>query len=342
MPGKKHLKSLSQLLGMKTQLLRRHLGRAIIARWAVMQEAANGGKPQLVQLVKSTKKSRLTKEITHALHQWLLTKCDLVVDSPKQNDRVYVRDLFSGKKVKQQKKYRICSIAELHNAMIADPVNNGGFAGARDQDGKVCISDTMLRNLLPRNLKQMTNSHKQLCGCETCIIAKELCITLITWETKQLNYLKFDHQLDTTNAEKKSKLDTFTAEAFTLVDDKPQHRFKTPKEAAPLMSCPLKSGGLYCFPCALEQCSNCPEFPIPALELDTSESAPTIAYQVYRYHSFCTVHHSLPPNDNGIAPSKCTQCEANRQQQHQPESPGKVSRKKQLTRTRKKIGVRRE
>ena len=83
------------------------------------------------------------------------------------------------------------SVQELHNELIK-PGAQGGFTAARDEAKGWVLSDTALRALMPRNLVPMTDSHMQLCGCETCIIAKSLTITLNGWCTRYHNSLVND------------------------------------------------------------------------------------------------------------------------------------------------------
>ena len=42
----------------------------------------------------------------------------------------------------------LVSVRELHNSLASDP-NNGALKDARDEDGKIIISDSTLRSLLP-------------------------------------------------------------------------------------------------------------------------------------------------------------------------------------------------
>ena len=51
------------------------------------------------------------------------------------------------------------SVRELHNSLVRDP-NDGGLKDARDEDGKIIISDSTLRSLLPPQLKQMSARYK--------------------------------------------------------------------------------------------------------------------------------------------------------------------------------------
>ena len=63
------------------------------------------------------------------------------------------------------------SVRELHNNLVSDP-NYGGLKDARDEDGKIIISDSTLCLLLPSQLKKMSARYKIMCGCECCISAK--------------------------------------------------------------------------------------------------------------------------------------------------------------------------
>ena len=57
------------------------------------------------------------------------------------------------------------SVRELHNSLLSDP-NYGGLKDARDEDGKIIISDSTLSSLLPPQLKQMSARYNIMCGCE--------------------------------------------------------------------------------------------------------------------------------------------------------------------------------
>ena len=47
------------------------------------------------------------------------------------------------------------SVRELHNRIVSD-TNDGGIKDARDEYGKVIISDSTLRSMLSPQLKQMS------------------------------------------------------------------------------------------------------------------------------------------------------------------------------------------
>ena len=71
------------------------------------------------------------------------------------------------------------SVRELHNILVSDP-NDGVIKDDRDEDGKIIISDSTLRSLLPPQLKQMSARYKIMCGCECCISAKSIHSSLLS------------------------------------------------------------------------------------------------------------------------------------------------------------------
>ena len=58
---------------------------------------------------------------------------------------------------------------ELHNDLLAK--SSEGFPDAYAADGKLLISDTALRALMPPNIKKYTERYKETCGCEVCILS---------------------------------------------------------------------------------------------------------------------------------------------------------------------------
>ena len=77
------------------------------------------------------------------------------------------------------------SVRELHNSLVSDP-NDGGLNYARDKNGKIIISDSALRSLLPPQLKKMSARYKIMCGCECCISAKSIHSSLLSWRERYL------------------------------------------------------------------------------------------------------------------------------------------------------------
>ena len=81
------------------------------------------------------------------------------------------------------------SVRELNNSLVSDP-NNGGLKNARDEDGKIVISDSTLRSLLPPQIKQISTRYKIMCGCECCISAKSIHSSLLSWCYRYLEQIR--------------------------------------------------------------------------------------------------------------------------------------------------------
>ena len=68
---------------------------------------------------------------------------------------------------------------------MSDPTG-GGIKDARDKDGKIIISDSKLRALLPPQLKKTSARYKIMCGCECFISAKSIHSSLLSWRDRYL------------------------------------------------------------------------------------------------------------------------------------------------------------
>jgi hypothetical protein len=130
----------------------------------------------------------VTTEIKEALDIWI---CDhsSVQPSPITRDTLLVENPSTGLKERRGKLLLEIPVCELHNDML-QPLNKGGFAGIRDADGNIIISDTTLRKLLPKELRPATETHKQLCGCELCNTATSLQKTLNAFRSRTLKQLQ--------------------------------------------------------------------------------------------------------------------------------------------------------
>ena len=74
---------------------------------------------------------------------------------------------------------------QLHNEIIASP-DDGGLVGSRHViTNDVIISDTMLRSLVPPQLRQITDNQKKMCGCAICNTSKYMQESLNAWRGKQ-------------------------------------------------------------------------------------------------------------------------------------------------------------
>ena len=79
---------------------------------------------------------------------------------------------------------------QLHNKLIASP-DDVGLVGARHAEtNDVIISDTILRSLVPPQLRPMIDNHKRMCGCVICNTTKYIQESLNAWRRKQLKIMK--------------------------------------------------------------------------------------------------------------------------------------------------------
>ena len=111
--------------------------------------------------------SKINEQIKRNLYTWI-TRHPQVFQPPISNDclKVVLHDQTEPQIV--PKFLLQVSVRELHNILVSDP-NDDGLKDARDEDGKIIISDSTLHSLLPPQLKQMSARYKIMCGCECYI-----------------------------------------------------------------------------------------------------------------------------------------------------------------------------
>ena len=97
---------------------------------------------------------KINDQIKCTLYVWI-TRHPQVFQSPIYNDclKVVLDDQTEPQLV--PKLLLQLSVRELQNSIVSDP-NYGGLKDARDEDGRIIISDTTLHSLLPPQLKQMS------------------------------------------------------------------------------------------------------------------------------------------------------------------------------------------
>ena len=97
--------------------------------------------------------SKLNEHTKRNLYTWI-TRHPQVVQSPISNDfiKVMLDDQTEPQLV--PKLLLQVSVRELHNSLVSDP-NDGGLRDSRDEDGKIIISDSTLRALLPPQFKNI-------------------------------------------------------------------------------------------------------------------------------------------------------------------------------------------
>ena len=72
------------------------------------------------------------------------------------------------------------SVRELNNIMVIPP-EEGDLKKSRKEQNNIIISDSVLENVLPPELKKISECQKFMCGCECCISDKNMRYLLLTW-----------------------------------------------------------------------------------------------------------------------------------------------------------------
>ena len=104
-------------------------------------------------LTKKTKRkghSKINEQIKRNMYTWI-TRDPQVFQSPISNDCLKVMLYDQTEPQLVPKLLLQVSVRELHNSLLSDP-NDGGLKDARYEDGKIIISDSTLRSLLPPQL----------------------------------------------------------------------------------------------------------------------------------------------------------------------------------------------
>ena len=108
--------------------------------------------------------SKINEQIKRNLYTWI-TRHPQVVHSPISNDCLKVV-LYDQTEPQLVPKLLIqVSVRELHNSPVSDP-NYVSLRDARDEDGKISISNSTFLSLFPPQLKQMSARYKIMCDCE--------------------------------------------------------------------------------------------------------------------------------------------------------------------------------
>ena len=269
--------------------------------------------------------TKITEEVRAELHDWVLAHPHVVV-SPIANDTRLVVDPKTHLDVRVACLLREVSVRELHNDLIK-PVEEGGLACAR-VDGKVIISDTALRYLLPAQLKRMTQRHKQMCGCETCLTPRSL------QESLNAHRSRVHRSLAAGSDNEKDRAKIYGA--AVLPGGTPVHARSS--DAVACIQCDNLPGTS--FPdwnCVLRRCEKCPKYQIPLEERGIDADAPRISFHVYITKTSCSKHGYL---EKGA--KKCPLCVA------EPPPPpaqkpapkrAKITDRKHLTQLTRPVGV---
>ena len=267
----------------------------------------NLSKPEMLKLVPDFIKgpdSRYTPDWCCKIIHWTLFKCTKVSESPNAKDTVTVKDPFTGKKSKQRKRMYQFSIREILLEMVL-PVEEGGLEGAVSPDGTIMVSDTMLRAILPKSLTRMSESNKAMCGCETCLNARSMIMSLKSFRKRVRKQLAEVRNKCPEGSDERKRanavLDRFVNETF--VEEIPFTEKSLPiwdrcQDATLAMSCPsIGKSKLIPLKCALQRCDNCPKLPEVHNERfcgPATEAFRCIPWSQYENVLKCKMHGAIP------------------------------------------------
>jgi hypothetical protein len=176
-------------------------------------------------------------------------------------------------------------VRELHNDMLM-PINKGGFAGVRNEDGKIIILDTTLRKLSPIELRPATETHKQLCGCKLCNTATSLQKTLNAFRSRTLKQLQESVNRAVLPRQRLASLWSFQDYRQSVANPNMSLHHLKPSDVLTVMTCQNVADTE--FPpwnCVLGNCLNCPKYQVPRYEVDISNNAPRINFMTYECQS---------------------------------------------------------
>ena len=158
------------------------------------------------------------------------------------------------------------SVRELHNILVGDP-NDGGIKDARDEDGKIIISDSILRSLLPHQLKQMSARYKVMCGCECCISAKSIHSLFLSWRDRYLKKLKDKSQNAQSRRYGEKENHIYTTYKNTVMTHG-RHIYAKSSDMSNTTMCayPHSDNALPHWKFVLQCCDNCPCINLPDQE----------------------------------------------------------------------------
>lgn len=327
--------STSKLLGLSRSTTRRKLATASKKRKLLLANDNEGEKEVMWSRPLKKRKgfTKITQDVRDALCTWVKSHPN-VIHSPIANDTILVP--VSGQVEKQRvgKLLLEIPIRELHNMMICTQ-EEGGLPEARDVNNKVIISDTMLRNILRSDLPQLrkiTDRHKQMCGCHTCISINGFLKTLNAWRYRHLRKLKALAKTfrEGTVLERDATKKATEFQQHFLTGEQ-QLKFPKPKDALATIMCPAHECGYPHWNCVLRRCKECPTYIVHNEESSTDN---TVEQQI-RFHSYematkCSLHGDLEDKAK-----TCDKCE----QMSDSEKKGKIRRRRFLTMLVRPIGV---
>ncbi len=130
--------------------------------------------------------SKFKDEQLTKFEQWIEQDCQLlVIENPHKNDMVWMRgqdgqDIYgtNNKPLKIQKKLLMSLYREPWLYMIET------YPGMVINENTVLYIESTLMKIMPKHIKKAGERYKQMCGCHTCIIYKDIYSCLQIWRKR--------------------------------------------------------------------------------------------------------------------------------------------------------------
>ena len=258
--------------------------------------------------VKKRKKySKVSHNLIQKIHKWIYEH-PYVIPSPLAKDTLLIKNPNDLTQTIRVPKY-LCqtSIRELHNDLTSS--TEVGLPDVYDRNKKLLVSDTCFRSLIPANVKYMSATYKQNCGCEICIMSKSY--------QNDLNQYRLSHI---------QRLKTVDKNLSYLYRNRVYpngvHLYPHPRDAVRCITCDNVNGfKVPPMKCILRRCSACPKLKPDLSEQSLTERDPYICFHNFVMITKCSIHGQLKDNIE-----TCDICESN----DDIKSRGRISQRKEM------------
>ena len=258
----------------------------------------------------------MSLEVKEELRCTWLPNCNYARDNPCKGATVRLKDVnqevvMDGNNVPVRKQTMVMRAGPrmVHNEMIK-PVDQGGFAGAIDSEGKVVICLSTLRKIWPNWLVPMTKRLKAMCVCDKCGVT---CEVQESYNLRRGKIIK-SIQLQVDSMHESARTDDFKRHIKRYTDEITENGVLKKKRASQFVDAitcpPLTINGveLHRFACAIGDCEQCKNKYNPIVY--EAGCGDNIRYCLYTPTHQCNWHgdKSVVPSD-GRPKYRCIECD---------------------------------
>ena len=260
----------------------------------------------------------MQRSLRDKLVQWILSHED-VVQSSLGSDTIHVFNPITNQREPVTKLLLQCSVRELHDDLIGPPPK--GLPCVYDsKTKKLLVSESTLRAMLPPQLRRMSVSQKEICGCECCISTKLLHQALLHFRSNNKSLRSISH------------LDTLLDAATNVQSESSKLCHTRPSDIIQVITCAPVHNTMYNWQCILDRCNQCnPEnntwYGLRNNLLSLRKISQQIHFGLYRMHTRCKLHGRLNPGAK-----VCLQCN-----EYTTDKRGTIISKRELTKFQKPI-----